>query len=278
MLNHLGTTFKRDYASIQPSFIGAPCDFFQFNNGCILPVYCFLNANDQADIAAGRAGLIPFELNAIDQSHFVIGGNGIYKLTDRGNDIRLIDTGTVRTQCIAYGSRSNPEVVYHVKRGDPRIHQQFATGNNWLRREFPQPTDIAIDVENGNHVFFITNSNVFEITDFFPTGESTDITFNLGIVSGNTPLTVISVFEVAVPQTGTQQVVLVGSRGGVFMLLHLGSRHQWTELGTDFPNVFVTEIRYNAEDDLLVAGTLGRGTWVMKDFSTKVPFLGSAFN
>jgi len=278
MLNHLGLMFKRDYASIQPPFVGAPWDHFQFNNGCILPVFCFLNAADQADISSGRVGVIPFELNALDQSRFVIGGNGIYKLMDRGNDIRLIDTGSVQTQCIDYGSRDNAEVVYYVKQGDPRIHQQFETGDTWLRRQFPGALDIAIDVQNGNHVFYITNNNVFQIRNFWPTGDQEDLTFNLAAVSGNVPLSVISVIEVTVPGNPSQQLILVGGRGGVFVLLNFGNMQRWTELGTGIPNVNISEIRYNVEDDILVMGTIGRGTWVMKSFSEKIPFLANAFD
>jgi hypothetical protein len=34
-------------------------------------------------------------------------------------------------------------------------------------------------------------------------------------------------------------------------------------LGAGLPNVFVWDLDYNATDDVLVAGTLGRGAWTL---------------
>src|SRR5207248_2839152 len=54
--------------------------------------------------------------------------------------------------------------------------------------------------------------------------------------------------------------LLVGSDKGVFMTSYSSPGGSWTEVG-DIPNAPVTDLRYDSFDDVLVAGTLGRGAW-----------------
>jgi Ca2+-binding RTX toxin-like protein len=68
-------------------------------------------------------------------------------------------------------------------------------------------------------------------------------------------------------------VLLVGGLGGVWRTrLDLGTlpagggsvaAQVWTEYGQGLPNVVVSDLRYDAEDDFLLAGTLGRGAWAV---------------
>jgi hypothetical protein len=37
----------------------------------------------------------------------------------------------------------------------------------------------------------------------------------------------------------------------------------WNKLGTGLPNALVADLDYNAADDVLLAGTLGRGAWTI---------------
>ena len=64
-----------------------------------------------------------------------------------------------------------------------------------------------------------------------------------------------------VDSTGATRVVLVGGEGGVFRLVGTGD---WTEYGGGLPNALVTSLDQElAPDDLLLAGTLGRGAWTV---------------
>ena len=40
----------------------------------------------------------------------------------------------------------------------------------------------------------------------------------------------------------------------------------WNKLGTKVPNVQINDMDYNAADDILVIGTLGRGAWSIRGF------------
>ncbi|MEW6159625.1 MAG: hypothetical protein AB1813_19525, partial [Verrucomicrobiota bacterium] len=65
----------------------------------------------------------------------------------------------------------------------------------------------------------------------------------------------------------SQNVVLVGGRNGVYRALNPnGMNNQiWTELGGNLPNAIVSDVRYNAADDVLTVATLGRGAWLLRN-------------
>jgi hypothetical protein len=47
----------------------------------------------------------------------------------------------------------------------------------------------------------------------------------------------------------------------------------WNKLGTGLPNVPVWDLVYDVKDDVLVAGTLGRGAWTITNLRdlTRLP-------
>jgi hypothetical protein len=59
--------------------------------------------------------------------------------------------------------------------------------------------------------------------------------------------------------------VVVGGSQGVFYEVNPGEaanpNPNWTQLGQLLPRAMVSDLRYDARDDVLVAGTLGRGAW-----------------
>src|SRR5262249_281749 len=68
-------------------------------------------------------------------------------------------------------------------------------------------------------------------------------------------------------------VVLVGGLGGVFRLLDSPSGPYWSQYGTGLPNAVVTDLHYipinrnQGFGDLLLAGTYGRGAWLVPNAS-----------
>ena len=55
-----------------------------------------------------------------------------------------------------------------------------------------------------------------------------------------------------------ETVVLVGGLGGVYRTINPDAKAVWTEYGGKLPNVLVTDLEFNATDNVLVAGTFGR--------------------
>ena len=69
---------------------------------------------------------------------------------------------------------------------------------------------------------------------------------------------------------GNGDYVLVGADAGVFIAalsdFSAGAFNSWKELGDNLPNAPVYDMIYDAMDDVLVAGTLGRGAWTIPKF------------
>ncbi|MDA1017817.1 MAG: choice-of-anchor D domain-containing protein, partial [Planctomycetota bacterium] len=68
---------------------------------------------------------------------------------------------------------------------------------------------------------------------------------------------------------GTTGGIVVGGNLGLFSSLtnDLGT---WVEVGNNLPNALVYDLQYNTLDDVLVAGTLGRGAWLLPNASRAV--------
>jgi hypothetical protein len=58
-------------------------------------------------------------------------------------------------------------------------------------------------------------------------------------------------------------VLLVGGLGVVYQATDLGKDTHWNALPGGLPNVKITDLHYYPADNLLVAGTLGRGVWTL---------------
>jgi ligand-binding sensor domain-containing protein len=70
---------------------------------------------------------------------------------------------------------------------------------------------------------------------------------------------------------GNGDYLLVGADAGVFIAsfsnFSAGAFNSWKEMGDNLPNAPVYDMIYDAIDDVLVAGTLGRGAWTIPKFS-----------
>ncbi len=68
-----------------------------------------------------------------------------------------------------------------------------------------------------------------------------------------------------IPSASGDRVVVAGNTG-VFMS-SIANPGVWTKIGTNLPNVLVFDLDYNAAQDLLTVGTLGRGAWIVQNAS-----------
>jgi hypothetical protein len=214
----------------------------------------------------------PFVLNAIDPSRMLIGTSSIYESLDRGDSLaNLGDTGFgligngLGATPIAYGGRlagvPKPDVFY-AGAGTALLHR-VTLGGAISRLSYPGSfiQGLVIDPRNYRHVFVLDSDS--RVWGSFDEGASwSELTGNLPTLSSS-----IRTLEFVRPAQGKSTILLAGGLGGVFQLRHPQTPGaQWKLLSTRLPHGLVLDMHYNADDDLLVGGILGRGAWTLSSF------------
>jgi ELWxxDGT repeat protein len=218
--------------------------------------------------APGGQFTTPVEINVRNGNRLLIGAsNGVYESLDQGATVSRISTlspndGGFGGRTMIYGGRKsgadNLDAVY------------FADGSSVYRRVTAGATPAAlagytggsvlgimIDPEDYDHVFAIDSNQVFRSTDG---GVSfTDIT-------GDLPGAVRDFRSLEFVRSGAQWAVVLGTLRGVYAA-RFSAVNDWAPVGTDMPNVYAWDMDYDATDDVLVVGTLGRGVWKFNNAS-----------
>ncbi len=187
----------------------------------------------------------------------IAGGNSLYESLNRGTAITEVGAGIVANSgnAMVYGGRvgaaTNPELIY-VGAGN-RLQRRVAAGNNFANvASYPGSfvQAVVLDSNNSNNIYVADSQNrVWQSTNAGNTW--TNITGNLAVTNTQTIEFV----------GGATPAILVGTQQGVFRMV-VSAPGVWSELGaSSLPNAQVWELHYNAANDLLVAGTMGRGSW-----------------
>ncbi len=219
--------------------------------------------------------LTPVELNAVTPTRLVIAGcNAFYESANQGDTLQQID-GLFDSMCagggilggvqnaIAYGGVSggvdNEEILYVGSFDNinsiSTIWVRTAADPNPLVQlvNYPatgQVEDIVLDPDDWKTVYAIEGAKVYRSID---TGASwTDITGNLSD----------TLLHSAAFIPGSPDILVVGGRTGMYFLdLSALPVTVWSAYGTGLPKAPVWDMSYEASDDALVVGTLGRGAW-----------------
>ncbi|MEX2187724.1 MAG: hypothetical protein WD875_13050, partial [Pirellulales bacterium] len=142
--------------------------------------------------------------------------------------------------------------------------------------------DVAIDPMNHQKIVVIDANGQVWRSDPVPVGGMfvnvtfTDITGNLQLLTGGDIRSVEIVNRSLNP---FDETILIGGLQGVYQLREhtltspidvlFRLPFEWRKLGLGLPHVLVTDLEYNRADDILVAGTWGRGAWSIRNFSTQ---------
>ena len=211
----------------------------------------------------------PIKLNSINPQRLVIAAaNGLYESFDQGETVSEIGPGITTGSGLAYGGYlegvSNPDILYVASSsGATGVFVRTNAGGALTRTPAPYPGTTPIDVAlvlNNYQTFFVIDS------------ESVFASTNLGLSWSNITGNLVGVGQLRCVRTGpTNQPpsVLVGTDLGVYVSAapNLGF---WSEVGTNLPNAPVFDMEYNQQADLLLAGTLGRGAWIIANASSHV--------
>jgi hypothetical protein len=230
-----------------------------------------LNATD-----SGFTGfsVFPFEANRFDGTHIVIGGNGLYESTDSGDNLTVLNAGgQVNVSSIAYGGMlggvANEDVLYVGVGGQLFLRSTNGGALNQLNN-YPggSPQDIAMDPDNWQRVYVTDGSNVFRSTDAGVNWTT------IGNPAAAGSIAAVDVFGASA--SPNDEIVVIGAVNGVFRSRNPGSglNATWSEFGGNLANAPVVDVRYDSTDDVLVAGTHGRGAWTVPSASTSLGLTG----
>jgi len=85
-------------------------------------------------------------------------------------------------------------------------------------------------------------------------------------ITGNLPQLGAGDFQTTEFVAGApKDLLLVGTNAGVFVSFSTSGFTSWEKLGTGLPNAVVWDLDYDVADDVLLAGTLGRGAWTISN-------------
>lgn len=214
----------------------------------------------------------PIVANEVDPNRLLVGGsNSLYESMDQGNTISEVGKGIVANDAIqrkalVYGGRSggidNPDLIYAGQKDRIFVRTVPAPAPFTELARYPglgsgrEVNGIAINPDDYNTVFAVDTSQVYQSTD---TGTTwTNITGNLTSVGSFATAPNLDSINF-IRHSGTGGLV-VGSGHGVFISL-VRSLSLWYQLGTGLPNAHVERLSYDPVSNILVAGTLGRGSW-----------------
>jgi hypothetical protein len=242
-----------------------------------------LSGLNAADRAFNQFSLIPFALNSADPRMMLLGFTGLYEDADTTaangfagdviTDISANASGLGTVSAPAYGGfRGGSGFTNVAVVGD-------SSGGLWFRGEtgtaFKNITaqigtgasidSIALDPQDWRRAYVVSNNQVFFTADI------TNLVTNPFQViggGGSDNLNSLTTQLRSVEVVGSTPVV--GGLGGVFR--EIGG--VWSEYGQGLPNTVVRDLQCNATDDVLLAGTFGRGAWTVANASTTIDVIG----
>src|SRR5215213_2969251 len=216
--------------------------------------------------ALGRTqGYLPIEINNVTPTRLVFGAtNSVYESMNQGDTITEIGPGIVANATgrhpFGYGGTGNADMLY-VGSVD-RIFVRTAAPPAALTQSATYPgtgtgrlvAAVAINNTNPQNAFVVDATNVYRTGDAGVTW--TNVTGDLLTL---TPGTIRSV---AVNTSTAAGSVIVGTDNGVFAA-DGPTFTTWVALGLGLPRIQVLDLEYDPVDKLLIAGTMGRGAWML---------------
>ena len=211
----------------------------------------------------------PVELNVIESQRLIFGAsNGIYESQDEGATInRLSSTGVSSAlggNTMVFGGRkdgiNNADFIFAALSGSQTVGVRTSASGEII--EYSTPADsslrgVAADPDDWNRLFIIDQDQVFM---------STDAGVNWTDITGDLPagFTTVDLHALDFVRAGSRGAVLVGGINGVYVATD-NDFSSWSKIGAGLPIVPVWDMDYDRTDDVLVAGTLGRGSWSLNN-------------
>ena len=215
----------------------------------------------------------PLTTNAVVGGRLLIADEtSLYESLDRGDTVTEVGVGIRGNNgnAIVYGGRNGAvanENLITVAFGT-LLRQRTTAGNSFATLASPSANPIealTVNPNNSDELFAVDTDTQLRVFHSVNGGTSwTNVTGNLAATGdGNSNTGDVDVEFIS----GTSPSIAVGAHEGVFRM-SLANLGVWSEMGgAALPNTAVWELVYNAANDILVAGTMGRGAWVFGNVS-----------
>jgi len=257
--------------AVNDAVAGTSVRYFSFQNlGSFTRRTCNPGCVNAAAPLTGRGPpqfYTPLEINANNPARLLLGTiGGMSESLNQGATASIVPDGIFNVTAnsdaaMVYGHANNAELIY-VGSGN-RVFVRTTAGGNLAPTAgaFPggQVFGVTVDPVDENNLFVIGNATVFHSVD----GGTTwyDITGNITAGGAGT------FRSIAYIPDGTNDWLVVGTNAGV-LVSRESSFGTWFQLGSGLPNAPVWDLDYDVTDDMLVAGTLGRGSWTLSGVTT----------
>jgi len=214
----------------------------------------------------------PIATNSVAGNRLLIGANSaLYESTDGGATLQSIRDSLPPDDPFAVNAFAGDPLIYGVP-GNADLVMAASGPALYTRTTAPpasvtfnsEPTgqsisSLAINPDDSDAIFALSTAEIAFSSNF---GSSwTDVTGNLASFSPRR-------LRALAFAPGDDPALLVGSDRGIFVAFETSGFSNWSRLGgAKLPNAPVFELDYDADDDVLIAGLLGRGAWKYIDAS-----------
>ena len=250
-----------------------------------------LSGLSQSDKDNDRPKLRPLAVNAVPSAadRLLLGGHDLYESRDRGETIRKLTTGVSAPGdgmyvSLVYGGRQpgergvddKPNVIYAGRRDALYVREANANLSDSLVDRTPVNaqdgffatyiTDIAVRHDDWRIAYVSDHNRVWRTQD---AGATWHVVLRTDQLVG-------AVWSLAVATEAGRDVLIMGTDNGVYRAIAPDDPRtgKWTvtRFGRNLPNLPVLDVHYYPLDrgGMLVAGTLGRGTWIVENLTGRL--------
>jgi len=222
------------------------------------------------------AWVAPIVAHPATSGTFYVARQKVYRSTDNGGSWTAISANVNNTTAVREIaiSKSNPLVMFATS--SSLVFKSTDAGATWTNMTSGLPsrtiTSVSVYPTDANLVFLTFSgfgtSKVYKSSN----GGTTWVS-----ISGNLPDSPVNDLFVYTGNTGYPNTFFVATDIGVFVTENDGVN--WIEISTSMPNTVVTHLDYSPSNQMLRAGTHGRGVYeAFVDFSIPVEMIAFTAN
>lgn len=248
---------------------------FSAANGLVATAFPALTVTGGGAAPTGQF-VTPVVTNQVQGRRLVIGAsNGVYESLDSGSTSMLVADGLRAISfptggSLAYGASGNPQMLYVAgcigscsAGGDDGLYQRSAMGQPFqLRRANTggfTVEGVVLDPDDPLHVIVLERNGGQNAI-----ARSTDGGVNWTMITGNFPGNAGALRFLRYMDGPLGDALAAATDLGVFIATEADGFALWSAPGSGLPPAPVYSLQYDASQDLLVAGTLGRGSFSLR--------------